>query len=321
MKYSLTLLVLLVLGSACQLLDPDGPGTIVPPTADEDSTIPYLDVNGTRLHVETFGDSDNDVLIFLHGGPGGCYAPDIQVTNLADTFFVVMFDQRGGGLSRRHDPDAFSIAKLIGDLDGIINHYTTNVTQKVHLVGHSWGGQYATFYINEHPDRVDKAVLSDPGPFTSEIYESMEIFDTSPHESWLNEMFWLNEVFSPDDHARLDFSIMNTSAGMSAYHYNEDNPYPIGRRGFVALHAIQDSGLDENGNLVFNFAENVDQYTNEVLFIRSGWNDIYTPEYISNEMTFYPNARMMTIEDVGHDMDWIKWEEYCAAVRDFITNG
>lgn len=46
------------------------PGNLVPATVDQDISIPAIEVNNTRLHLETFGNSSNQTIIFLHGGPG-----------------------------------------------------------------------------------------------------------------------------------------------------------------------------------------------------------------------------------------------------------
>ncbi len=40
---------------SCSVTTPSAPGTLVAPTVDDDATLPALDVNGTRLHVETRG--------------------------------------------------------------------------------------------------------------------------------------------------------------------------------------------------------------------------------------------------------------------------
>ena len=52
------------------LLDPDEPGNLVPKTVAEDPLLPRIEVNGTLLHAEAFGDIHNPIIIFLHGGPG-----------------------------------------------------------------------------------------------------------------------------------------------------------------------------------------------------------------------------------------------------------
>src|SRR5688572_18481133 len=102
----------LLLSLAFAACDIHSVGDLVPETVDEDATLPAVDVNGTRLHLETFGDPDRPAIVFLHSGPGDDFRAMLPLRNevdgyrLEDDHFLVFFDQRGSGLSRRHDdPD------------------------------------------------------------------------------------------------------------------------------------------------------------------------------------------------------------------------
>ncbi len=45
-----------LLYSTTACMDPDDPGNLVPATVDEDPSPPRIEVNGTTLHAEAFGD-------------------------------------------------------------------------------------------------------------------------------------------------------------------------------------------------------------------------------------------------------------------------
>ena len=57
--------------TGCETMSPSDPGNLVPPTVAEDASLPAIDMNGSRFHLETFGDPSSPVIVFLHGGPGG----------------------------------------------------------------------------------------------------------------------------------------------------------------------------------------------------------------------------------------------------------
>ena len=81
----------------------DQPGALVPLTVDQDPGLLAISVNDTHLHSEAFGDPNDPMVIFLHGGPGSDYRNGMKVVNLIyDQYYVVMYDQRGSGLSKRH---------------------------------------------------------------------------------------------------------------------------------------------------------------------------------------------------------------------------
>ena len=60
-----------IAASACETRSPSEPGALVPRTVAEDPSLPAIEMNGARFHLETFGNPANPVIVFLHGGPGG----------------------------------------------------------------------------------------------------------------------------------------------------------------------------------------------------------------------------------------------------------
>jgi proline iminopeptidase len=104
-------------------------------------------------------------IIYLHGGPGG-FVSDWTRTSLApladDRFDVFLYDQIGSGQSarlanmkdytaNRHKKDLEELIKKIG-------------AEKVILIGQSWGAILAALYVADHPDKVEKFILTGPGP-------------------------------------------------------------------------------------------------------------------------------------------------------------
>jgi len=173
--------------------NPLEPNHLVAATVDEDANVPAFEVNNTRLHLETFGDPSNQALIFLHGGPGtGDYRAFERMLlsydgyKLTDEFFVIMYDQRGAGLSRRygdmglainHAVPELTLDHFLKDLEGIVEHYSPN--EKIILFGRSWGGMHAMMYVNAHPDKVAAVVLSEPGSFNADIENELTLTDGS----------------------------------------------------------------------------------------------------------------------------------------------
>src|SRR5688572_22214310 len=197
--------------AACEVMDPGEPGNLVPRTVAEDASLPAIEMNGSRFHLETLGDPANPVIIFLHGGPGGDYRGLLRMAEahngyrLADHYFLVFWDQRGSGLSRRESKQQLTLDVYSADLDSLAARDSPG--RPVYLIGHSWGGMYATQYINEHPDRVAGAVLIEPGPLDGVTFEALEddLFDIRFGAEWLNDWAWSSQFLSPDDHARMDY--------------------------------------------------------------------------------------------------------------------
>jgi len=312
------MLLTLALMSCSGLLDPDEPGNLVPKTVDDDPTLDYIEVNGTKLHVETYGDPVDPVIIFLHGGPVDDFRSLRRLRGLQDEYYCVFYDQRGGGLSRRHDPDDISVDLFISDLDAIIEKYRRTPTDKINFIAHSWGAQVVTFYIDDNPPRalqkVDKVVFSDPGPWKDEWIDYVTP-DMDLTACWMNEFLWNNDFISPDGHERFDYWAFVTKGSNPDRHLSKTDPSPKWRWGGVANYALVQVG----GKDGWDWTVNLGQFTNKVLFIRSGLNEDHTPEYFELEMGCYPNTQLITIENVGHDLAWVKAPEYMTVVRTYFS--
>lgn len=101
-------------------------------------------------------DERNPVILFLHGGPGSPELPMIKDTELEKHFTVCHWDQRGAGMtfSPDTDPTTMTTAQFVEDTrqmtDSLRKWYGT---EKIYLMGHSWGTYLGIKTIEKHPER------------------------------------------------------------------------------------------------------------------------------------------------------------------------
>ena len=116
---------------------------------------------GTRLFYRKVGTAPK-VVVFLHGGPGSNFrGADAAIEPLAGPGrSVVLYDQRGGGLSDLETIPALLTAQHhVRDLEALRVHLGV---PRMTLVGLSWGAGLAALYTAEHPRRVERLVLVSP---------------------------------------------------------------------------------------------------------------------------------------------------------------
>jgi len=319
-------LALLGLG-ACDTLDPREPGYLVPRTVAEDRTLPAIEMNGSRFHLQTFGDSENPVIIFLHGGPGGDYRALLRMGerhdghSLADDYYLVYWDQRGAGLSMRHNKDVLTLDVYVDDLNTLVDRYAPG--SQVFLIGTSWGGMYATRYINEYPHRVAGAVLIEPGPLDGPTYERIkgDMIDLNLTAEWLNDWAWNSQFLSPDDHARMDYErMLGLKDSQPRFHQRTDvDPAPIWRLGAAVSRYLEEDGKDDNGVAVYDFTTNLSRYTTPVLFIVGSLSGVLGESFQREQMLHYPSASLVAVDGAGHDVDWTNTAEVLNHVRPYLA--
>jgi len=303
-------------------LEPGKPGLLVPRTVDQDPSLPQLSINGTKLHLETFGNENDPIILVIHGGPGGDYRSMLKCKAFVDNgYFVVFYDQRGSGLSQRHPRKAYNMQVMIDDMGAIIRHFRKSPDQKVFLLGHSWGAMLATAYINQRPSEIAGAILSEPGGFTWDV--------TREYMSRTRELDFFSEVVNDavyydqiltvknDEHEILDYKF----ALSTVVEHANGNPlgnagsYPSWRSGAVVQIALFEIG-EKDG---FDFTTNLSQFTTPVVFMYSQMNRAYGPAHAQLVSSAYPNARLKLINGTGHEILWFGWEGYYPTVLEYLN--
>lgn len=322
----MTLAVASLGAAACgETMSPGDPGNLVPRTVAEDPSLPAIEMNGSRFHLETFGNPANPVLVFLHGGPGGDYRSLLRLAerhngySLADEYFLVFWDQRSSGLSKRHDRRDLNIGRYVQDLNAIIDRYSPN--RPVFLVGHSWGGMYATRYINEYPRRVAGAVLIEPGPLDGATMERLknDIVDFKLGSEVLNDIAWNSQFLSPDDHERMDFErLLGIRDGEPRFHQSTVDPEPGWRQGAAAARYLMEDGQDAKHVFTYDFTNNLAGYTTPVLFLAGEWSEVLGESLQRQQVLRYPSASLRVVSGVGHDVPWVKAAETTTHIRAYL---
>jgi proline iminopeptidase len=313
----MNLLVVSSLLVACKTVDPSLPGGLVPKTVDQDASLPSIRVNGTQLHAETFGSPSNPMLVVLHGGPGSDYRYLLNCKAFASQgYYVVFYDQRGSGLSKRHDKASYRIDSMEKDLAAVITYYRTAPTQKIFLLGHSWGAMLASAYINANPTAISGVILAEPGGL---VYDDIVAYVGRARSFRLtgesfNDPLYAGQFFTgrENEHELLDYRLGVWSATEGAADSptgdRSGGPLSFWRYGAVVNQALFELA-DKQG---INWTTNLDQYKTKVLFVYSANNRAYGLAHAQKVSSAYPNVQLVRIDDAGHNMltwvdDWTKF--------------
>ena len=145
----------------------------------------FVQANGAQIFCRVAG--KGDPIVIIHGGPGltqDYLVP--QMMKLAKTNLVIFYDQRACGLSTGEiNPDSIQIATFIEDLECVRKAFAL---KKMTVLGHSWGGFLAMKYAIAYPDSVDKLILANTLPSSSEdisLFINEWMLRMAPHQDEL----------------------------------------------------------------------------------------------------------------------------------------
>ena len=294
-------------------------------TVTDDPALPGFDLLGLRLHGESYGPAGGPAVIVLHGGPGGDYRSLLPLAALGDDGLRVQFyDQRGAGLSERVPDGALILAGHLEELDALADRLSPDAP--VTLIGHSWGAMLASAYLGRHPDRVDRAVLIEPGFLSADeadaFMEAMQPYLRSPGGLWqmLLAGFRASHVTGPDAEAANDYLIGQMVHWFAAH---PDNPYhcpgvpwdsPAWRFGAHAGQAVQAQAsradLDSLGD--------AGGFAGPVLLMSGACDSWIGPALQERHLALYADGRHVVIQDAGHDVIDDQPAAALAAIRDFL---
>ena len=313
--------------ASCQKLDEVG--VLVPPTVDEDSNLPSVKVNvagrDRLVHVRTFGNNTNPPLFFIHGSYTDSRPYRNICENLADKYFIVIWDQRGCGLSERITADEFSLETAVDEINAIKNIYAPN--QKVTLIGHSWGGGLATLYTSKNPEKVSQLAVIEPMPLIDkdmqEVYKKIVEFSYS-NASW-NSLSRNSQALSANGHNELDYKamMMLKSTLTSNYLCDKNNPteWPIHRvGGFIEYVRNQRLGELNGTNFTFNysFIDGIQNYQDTVLILGGSCSSIGYSFQNQYSKPHFNAAKMVEIQNAGHRMNLEQFDAVMNAFKSFL---
>ncbi len=115
----------------------------------------FVDVNGVRLCVETFGRRDDPAILLVHGASASMLWWDAGLCEqlAAQGRFVLRYDQRDTGRSTTYPvgKPAYDLVDLAGDALALLDRFEV---EHAHVVGCSMFGALVLLLGVDHPDRV-----------------------------------------------------------------------------------------------------------------------------------------------------------------------
>lgn len=320
-----------VLLSACSLVS--GPASsggglhpLVPATVEQDPRLPRFLVTAggvqRAVHLQAFGDSTLPVLLGLHGSLSD-HRSLLPLAELSDGYRVVLWDQRGNGLSERISREEYSEDSILREIDAIADAFSPG--DPVVLVGHSFGAMYAALYMSRRPHRVRAAVLLEPGGLTGEIMAAtfreainVRLVGAGPGRTW-----WQNFVLSPSHHEALDQKALLILGDGSQTNYFCDprSPprIPVWRPGGFVEHLRGELFSDGRGGFRYDFARGLEHQDAPVLLVGGECSALGGGFQRRWHEGLFGNASTVEIPGVGHRMLSEDPEGVLQVIRTFLA--
>ena len=283
--------------------------------------------SGIELEYETFGSPTDPMLLLISG-----FTAQLTMWNenlcrmFADRgLHVVRFDNRDCGLSTKidgaevdlnavvgaammdEDPPAvpYLLADMADDAIGLLDHLGI---ERAHVMGASMGGMIAQTAAINHPHRLRTlvSVMSQPGELevgqpTPEAMEALVAPPPTDREAFIeSSKNWL--VWHSKKHRNPERTRLEAARDFDRSFYPEGAP-----RQLAAIYA---SGRRTEGLSTLAVPS----------LVIHGWDDtLIAPDGGQRTAELIPNAELLMIDDMGHDLPEPLWPTFVDAVVDFAA--
>ncbi len=306
----------------------------------------YVTLGGQEQYLLIRGKNiENPVIIWLHGGPS---SPDTCVNYtfqkyLVDEYTVINWEQRGCGRTYFHNigndskNETASFEQAQSDLNGLVDYACERFnTEKVIIIGHSYGTMLGSEYVLNYPDKV--LAYIGVGQFVtmeSDIYSYEDALEKAiANGDDTNAMELAYEKFADD---KTLTNMMNLRKQVSKYHVAEKQANTIWAgiaspymgiddlRWFLKQAGNFDEYVELNQQL-FDYIMTADvrdyglEYQVPVGFI-SGSDDWATPVKYSEDyynLVNAPEKQFGLIEGCGHSPQFDAPEEFCDVLKSML---
>jgi pimeloyl-ACP methyl ester carboxylesterase len=278
-------------------------------------TIKYVHINDSTKIAYTESGAGAQTLLFIHGLGSNLKAWNKNIPELSENFKCIAVDLPGYGSSSTGDYP-FDMQFFAATLHSFL---TLKGIHKVHLVGHSMGGQIAITFALNYPDYVSSLVLIAPA--------GIETFDEKS-SNWLKNMFTYQVLKSLSD-VQIEKNFL-----INFYQMPDDARFMIRERfELKSTDAYDDyckmipkcvSGmLDQpvfdrlkeiNHESLIIYGANDGLIPNKFLHPALSTRDIAT--LANNQIK---NSELLLLEEAGHFVQWEKAKVINQKIKKFLT--
>ncbi|HEY1367037.1 MAG TPA: haloalkane dehalogenase [Gaiellaceae bacterium] len=268
----------------------------------------YLEQDGLRMHY--LDEGDGAPILLLHGEPTWSFLYRRHVPALAPTARVIVPDYFGFGRSDKpldagwysYDAHVASIARLVEELD----------LRRVTIVVHDWGGPIGLRVAVEHPERVERLVITN----------TLVGAGRAPSETWLQFRDVLRRVGGGLDVGRLVAAGCATELPDDVRAaYDAPFPTPESKAGVLAFPELVPTERDHpSAAALLALRDALKEWTRPTLVLWGAEDPVLPAAYAERFADLVPGALPAElIAGAGHFVHEDRGEEVAARIARFAA--
>lgn len=231
-------------------------------------------------------------------------------------FQAIIFDRRGLGQSTLENIDESTITMdaFLMDIENLRAHFGFDSWS---VMGHSFGGMLASYYVSKYPQKVNKLILSSSAGVDRNLFEGDPI---APIHKRLSEedkkaVKEIEKRYTEGERGDLEQEFSTIIA--RAYVYDDSQSPIVANRLSRSDHRIGKLISEDIKRINLDTKPENQNYDSPVLIIQ-GKQDIM-PEHIAQiAHETFPNSRLVLLDECGH-YGWLDQKDtYIGSIVEFL---
>jgi len=277
-----------------------------------------MNINGHDLHYIDKG--EGKPVLMIHGNPTWSFYFRGLIQSLSNDFRTIALDHIGCGFSDKPDAKTYkyTLESRVQDLDTLITRLKIN--EKINLVLHDWGGMIGLAWAVDHPDKIDKIIITNTSGF---FLPKGKRF---PFRLWLIKtikIFAIPAVLGLNVFAKGALFLGSKTKLAPDVKKGLVEPYNSWKNRIATLKFVQDIPLtpnDQSYALVNHVDQNLKRLDQTSLLFLWGAKDfVFDLTFLNEFKSRFPQAVTHVFHDAGHYLFEDKPEESCQLIQAFLN--
>ena len=277
-----------------------------------------MNINGHDLHYIDKG--EGKPVLMIHGNPTWSFYFRGLIQSLSNDFRTIALDHIGCGFSDKPDAKTYkyTLESRVKDLDSLITRLKIN--EKINLVLHDWGGMIGLAWAVDHPDKIDKIIITNTSGF---FLPKGKRF---PFRLWLIKtikIFAIPAVLGLNVFAKGALFLGSRTKLAPDVKKGLVEPYNSWKNRIATLKFVQDIPLtpnDQSYALVNHVDQNLKRLDQTSLLFLWGAKDfVFDLTFLNEFKSRFPRAVTHVFHDAGHYLFEDKPEESCQLIQAFLN--
>ena len=277
-----------------------------------------MNINGHDLHYIDKG--EGKPVLMIHGNPTWSFYFRGLIQSLSNDFRTIALDHIGCGFSDKPDAKTYkyTLESRVKDLDSLITRLKIN--EKINLVLHDWGGMIGLAWAVDHPDKIDKIIITNTSGF---FLPKGKRF---PFRLWLIKtikIFAIPAVLGLNVFAKGALFLGSRTKLAPDVKKGLVEPYNSWKNRIATLKFVQDIPLtpnDQSYALVNHVDQNLKRLDQTSLLFLWGAKDfVFDLTFLNEFKSRFPQAVTHVFHDAGHYLFEDKPEESCQLIQAFLN--